>query len=136
MSIEKSKSAQRGDKVARIRIGSPVVQDYDLVKKEVVLDDEEGIEQRNYSVVDQAIGKTTLEFGVEIDQETGEAIVAIDADTPKDITGELLRASTAEVIENSRIHPDDIEFDQPEKDGLTFKRIVEAGLADYPSEAA
>ncbi len=134
MSLEKSKSAQRGDKVARIRIGSPVVEDYDLVKTEVVVDDEDGIEQRNYSVVDQAIGKTTLEFGVEIDQETGEAIVAIDAETPKDITGELLRASTAEVIGNSGIHPDDIEFDQPEKDGLTFNRIVEAGLA--PPKAA
>lgn len=134
MSLEKSKIAQRGDKVARIRIGSPVVEDYDLVKTEVIVDDEDGIEQRNYSVVDQAIGRTTLEFGVEIDQETGEAIVAIDAETPKDITGELLRASTAEVIGNSGIHPDDIEFDQPEKDGLTLNRIVDAGLA--PPKAA
>lgn len=132
MSSEKPNSAQRGDKVARIRIGSPVVEDYDLVQKEVVVD-EDGIEQRNYTVVDQAIGKTTLTYGVEICQETGEAVVEVDADKPKSITGELLRASTAEVIDNSGLHPQDIEFDQSGAD-LPIQQIVEAGLA--PPEAA
>lgn len=127
MSPEKPKNAKKGDKVARIRIGSPVVEDYDLIKKDVVVDPEDKTEQRDYSVVDQSIGKTTLTYEVEIDQNTGEAVVAIDSVMPKAITGELLRASTTEVINNSGIHLCNVEFDQSHT-SFPIERIVDAGL--------
>lgn len=129
MSPEKPKSANQGDKVARIRIGSPVVQDYDLVKEEVAPADGDKIVQRNYSVVDQAVGDTALTLELEINRKTGEAIVEIDADKPKSVTDELLRAATAGVIDNSGLHPNDVEFDQSKEAGFSRENIIDAGLA-------